>query len=102
MRGRLEPTPEGDYINFVPDGGSVSIIPVPRQAVEYLLRKVNPVVDLTKLPITIHVNSVTIGDNAIMMSGTIPPLFDEILKAADNSKTPLRIPTERETQAQPG
>ena len=71
VRGVVSPTPEGDHLDFLPDRGSITVIPVPGVVLSYLSHKLNPVISLTGLPIPIHVLSASMADGKLTMSGTV-------------------------------
>ncbi len=58
------------HIDFIPDSGSLSIIPIPRFALDFALRQINPVIDLTNSNVPVSVDDVTVQANVLQLSGT--------------------------------
>ena len=82
VEGRLAPVAGNDsQLDFVPDAARISILPIPKPVVDFIAHSVNPVVDLSGLPIPIHIRSVDIRTDGIYLTGEASP--DDILRAAD-------------------
>jgi hypothetical protein len=57
------------YIDFIPDKGSLSVIPVPQFALKLALTRINPVIDLTTSTVPVTVSSVTIQAGKLTLRG---------------------------------
>jgi len=84
VEGRLAPVSGNDsQLDFVPDAARISILPIPKPVVDFIAHSVNPVVDLSGLPIPIHIRSVDIRPDGIYLTGGASP--DDILRAAGSA-----------------
>ena len=84
VRGTLAPEPGGTFIDFVPDRASVAIVPIPGPVLDLLAQRLNPVIDLTRLPIGIHIDSALCDGDVLTLRGTVDT--SDILKAAAQSR----------------
>ena len=79
VTGGLNPTSSGDKLNFDPTGARVSIVPVAGAIMSWLLRSVNPAVDLTGMKVPVQVTRVETGAQRLYITGTVRP--EDLLKA---------------------
>ncbi len=71
VSGTLAPdTAQPDHLDFVADGASVGVVPVPAALVNAALRLVNPVFDLSQIKIPLTVTQVSIVHGQVVLRGT--------------------------------
>jgi hypothetical protein len=86
VEGTLAPRSGGSYLNFEPDRAKVTIVPVPGLVLDYLSRRLNPVIDLSRLRVPIRVERAEVRGGALHLSGSVLP--DDLLKAAGATSQP--------------
>ncbi|GAB4462525.1 MAG: hypothetical protein OHK0029_29560 [Armatimonadaceae bacterium] len=71
--------PRGDpVLSFQPDSAKLTIIPVPRVVIDYLVGKLNPTIDLSHLMIPLRFQRAEVVGNFLVLSGSIKP--DDVLR----------------------
>lgn len=90
VEGRLVPSDDGTKLDFVPAGARVSVLPIPRPAIDYLARTLNPAVDLSSLPIPVRILEAEIKPDGVYLQGNAPP--EDLLKAANKAALPSSEP----------
>jgi hypothetical protein len=68
LEGKLE-SPDHYRVNFVPTKASVSGIPLPTGPLKTVLRKMNPLLDLKKIPLSPRINKIVVQQGLLTMSG---------------------------------
>ncbi|HVK03129.1 MAG TPA: DUF2993 domain-containing protein [Armatimonadaceae bacterium] len=83
VRGTLKPRgiAGGTTLDFVPDRARLSILPIPLFVAEHVAARLNPVVDLSGLPVPILVERADVTEGTLTLTGSVPS--DAILDAAD-------------------
>ncbi|MGC4044579.1 MAG: DUF2993 domain-containing protein [Armatimonas sp.] len=66
----------GKSLDFEPDRGRLTIIPIPEPVLDFVAERLNPVVDLSALTVPIRIEKAETVGGQLVLSGTIPP--DEI------------------------
>jgi hypothetical protein len=79
VQGRLVPR-GGGAIDFEPDRAKVSVLPIPQVVLDYLARKLNPVVELSQVAVPIQVTQADVRDGFLALTGSIKP--EDVLRAA--------------------
>jgi hypothetical protein len=78
--GAVTPRAGGRFLDFIPNGAQVSIVPVPAPVLRYLSEKVNPVIDLTAVRIPVRVERVEIRSGTLLLGGSVAP--EDLLRLA--------------------
>jgi hypothetical protein len=86
VTGALEPISSGDRISFLPARAAVADVSIPHAILDFLFQRLNPLIDLSGMPLQVRVDRITIANDVLTLTGTIPP--ESILKAAMNSEQP--------------
>lgn len=73
VRGTLAVRRGGRALDFSPDRGRLSIVPIPEALLDFVAERLNPVVDLSGLTVPIQVERAEVSGGALTLSGTIPP-----------------------------
>lgn len=68
LTGRLE-CPDHYRVNFIPTKASVNGVPLPAGPLKGVLSKMNPLLDLRKLPLSPRINKVLVAPGTLSMSG---------------------------------
>ncbi|MDX1933918.1 MAG: DUF2993 domain-containing protein [Capsulimonadales bacterium] len=72
VEGKL--TPSGPtQLNFSPEKAGVSIVPIPRFALEFLAKRLNPVVNLSTMKVPIQADRAFVRGEYLHFTGTIRP-----------------------------
>ncbi len=66
----------GKSLDFEPDKGRLTIVPIPEPILDFVAERLNPVVDLSALTVPIRIEKAEAQGGRLVLSGTIPP--DEI------------------------
>lgn len=84
VSGTLAPTSSGNRLNFEPSGARVSIVPIARPLIAWLLRTLNPAVDLTGMRVPVQVDRVEIRTNGLSLSGIVRP--EDLLRLQEQAR----------------
>jgi uncharacterized protein YpmS len=68
LEGRLE-SPDHYRVNFVPTKASVGGLPLPTGPLKTVLNKMNPLLDLKKIPLSPRINKIVVQQGSLTMSG---------------------------------
>jgi hypothetical protein len=68
LEGRLE-SPDHCQINFIPVRASVSGVPLPPGPLKIVLNKLNPLLDLRKIPLSPRVDKITVQPSGLVFEG---------------------------------
>lgn len=68
LEGRLE-SPDHYRVNFVPTKASVGGIPLPTGPLKTVLNKMNPLLDLKKIPLSPRISKIVVQQGSLTMSG---------------------------------
>lgn len=82
VEGRL--AARGDSrLDFRPDLGKLSVIPIPSAILDWLSARLNPAVDLTGLPVPVQITNAEVRGGFLVLSGTVAPA--DILRVGNNA-----------------
>jgi hypothetical protein len=88
--GRLAVSKSGDEkIDFIPSGASIAKASIPKKLLEYAVKKINPVVDLTSMPFPLHLTEIKIDNHQILLAGSAslsPAALEAAQKQLSNGK----------------
>jgi hypothetical protein len=85
VQGRLVPR-GGAALDFEPDQAKVSVLPIPQVVLDYLARKLNPVVELSRVAVPIQVTQADVQDGFLSLTGSIQP--EDIFRLAAPTAAP--------------
>jgi hypothetical protein len=68
----------GKSLDFSPDRGRLTVVPIPEAVLDFMAERLNPVVDLSALTVPIRMERAESVGGQLVLSGTIPP--DEIAR----------------------
>lgn len=71
VEGKLRPRQGGRLLDFDPDKGKLSIVPVPEIVLDYVVRKLTPAIDLSGLTVPVRINSAEVQDGYLTLAGII-------------------------------
>ena len=71
--GTLSVRGGGRSLDFSPDRGRLTIVPIPEAVLDFVADRLNPVVDLSALTVPVQVERADVSGGALTLSGTIPP-----------------------------
>ena len=73
VRGTLAVRSGGRALDFSPDRGRLSVVPIPEALLDFVAERLNPVVDLSGLSVPLQIQRAEVAGGALTLSGTIPP-----------------------------
>jgi hypothetical protein len=63
----------GKSLDFEPDRGRLTVVPIPEAVLDFVAERLNPVVDLSALTVPIRIEKAESQGGQLVLSGTIPP-----------------------------
>ncbi len=74
VEGTLAPRPsDPNLLDFAPDKGRLSIVPLPVPLIEYVTDQLNPAVDLSALRLPVTARRTFIENDYLVIEGDVPP-----------------------------